>query len=190
MFYTYKLPKHLKTTTRPALSSDRSELRETEIGQETIPDVEADRGPETHPVFPPRVPLPGPGGIRHRGPIFSSDFTHRRRLPHDRRTLARADNQRRRQSLTDVTFSRGVNDVTFRRENVHVDEETNNETRENSLLSVLNRYQWRSNQGECSRPCGGGRYMSTKSKRRSNPRCYTPVHCHFVFNFDQKTINT
>ncbi|XP_053405667.1 thrombospondin type-1 domain-containing protein 4-like isoform X1 [Mercenaria mercenaria] len=173
VFYTYKLPKHFKpdsqdyehATARPS-TSDRSELREGEIGYQPIPETEteseADKNEDKHPVFPPRVPIPGPGSIRHRGPVFSSDFSHRwrtsSRLNYNR--VRGKENNRQRQALTDVTFSRGMDDDTYRQENVETGVYVNNGTDEGSgdgVISVLEEYIWRSTENtECSRPCGGG----------------------------------
>lgn len=122
-------------------------------------------------VFPEPVPIPGRRGVHHRGPVFSSDFTHRRSDPTaDDRTEERADYDptrseesmtAERQELRDVTYSRGISDQTREVELLdnpsnYVDRKTTEGT-EDDLVSVIEKFVWRlSGYTECTRPCGGG----------------------------------
>lgn len=183
IFYTYKLSKHLKDTPevttlfpvnatyRHPPSDPRSELREFGVGYQDIPEQGASPPvPSSNGGFPKFIPIPGHQGIHHRGPIFSSDFSHRRKQNNSqgRRNSRKENANKRRQALTDVTFSRGVDDETIRRENVNFDTghigsdislEYGTEIHEadNKSSSVLEEYVWiLSKSTPCSRPCGGG----------------------------------
>ncbi|KAL4227287.1 A disintegrin and metalloproteinase with thrombospondin motifs 20 [Mactra antiquata] len=171
--FRYQLPKRLKDI--PALDeieeNDRKELRESEGAYETIPDEEDN----TIGTFPKFVPLPGPSGIHHRGPIFSSDFKYRRQRTKIRgnrgNERSALEARRNRQSLTDVTYSRGVDDATARKETSNEIDEIPGLTSELKTMNNLNSiegsgeeipiiddvYEWTlSHHTNCSRICGGG----------------------------------
>lgn len=176
--YTFKIAKHFiggpeVTTSIPWEATfrhpmaDRSELRETGVGYQDIPR----QGTSTQSTiggFPKFIPIPGHRGVYHRGPIFSSDFTHRRKAVDRSRDRITFRGNSRRQSLTDVTYSRGIDDDTVRRNSVdfgsdHIDSRlsigagTDIYGSGEDPLIPLEEYVWRlSDNGDCSRPCGGG----------------------------------
>lgn len=122
------------------------------------------------------MPIPGSQVLRHRGPIFSSDFTHRRRgtRRNDRQDVRYSYDRRRqssfsrdRQELREVTYSRSVddaNDIDVSSINNERGQNSNDDnddevllSEEEGLLSVQQKFTWRlTNYTECTKPCGGG----------------------------------
>ncbi|WAR00554.1 THSD4-like protein [Mya arenaria] len=167
VYYSYQVARHLKHL--PDDPNVKSELREGSIGYKDLPDEKFTiNEPGTFPIF---VPIPGGRGIHHRGPVFSSDFTYRRkpnntRRQRNRNKLTGGSNSQRRQSLTDVTYSRGEGETVHRLHgegSVHISPETSTlygevvEGSGDGLVSVLDQHSWRlKGYTECTRPCGGG----------------------------------
>ena len=128
----------------------------------------------TQGLFPEYSPYPSRSDINRRGPIFSNEFTrYRPKQPKVESVITKPANQKQREALTDVTYSRGINDVDFKveseessgaddlsnvvnRDQIIYEQESENTT-DGTIVSVLEKYSWKiSGFSECSRPCGGG----------------------------------
>lgn len=178
--YSYQIPIHLKNV---SLSNTEfySELLESPVEYQDIQNKNSNfnalrNDQDGH--FPTIVPIPGNQVVHNRGPIFTSDFSHLRgrsdskrprTVKNDKKKLSNENVQKRRQSLTGVSYSRGQNEAIARIENTTV-EETYNSIQTDTIVnknnvkdsivefvSVLQKFSWRHvGNTDCSRPCGGG----------------------------------